>query len=90
MSNSSINNSSIEKKHFAKSSLILPVVTIINPVIGIGSFVAASSAFHRAYLVVDLAYMSNNNSTIAENVLSKSINKDCKVSYLIQHNILCN
>ena len=74
---------------FAKTDLILPAITIINPAVAVTSFVTSTNTIHKVLSLGNLAYSHAIGNSFAEQALSQAVKKDCKLENLSEHNNMC-
>ena len=68
---------------------MITAVTLINPVVSVGTIFSNANIISKILSLGDLAYASKKGETITESALSQSLNKKCLIENLSKDKNLC-
>ena len=77
------------KKLLDKKYLLITAVTLINPVVSVGTILSNANIISKILSLGNLAYASKKGETITESALSQSLNKKCLIENLSKDKNLC-
>ena len=77
------------KKLFDKKYLLITAVTLINPVVSVGTIFSNTNIISKILSLGNLAYASKKGETITESALSQSLNKKCLIKNLSKDKNIC-
>ena len=76
-------------KYFNKKDSIPIVLSFINPAVGVGTIVSQANYIQKTYSVIDIAYTLNSGNSLAEEALSNTTNKKCRLTNLVENQNIC-
>ena len=80
----------IKNKIFNKKNFVIISLTIANPAISLGAVIANTGTFQKVISIANITYSSIKGKSIAEEALSKTINKNCLLKNLATKKELCS
>ena len=88
----SIANISVAKeksKIFDKKDLIITTITLINPVITVGTIISNANTINKILSLGSIVYTSKKGESITESALSQSLNKKCLIKNIGEKKRFC-
>ena len=78
------NNNYLNKKNS------MPVVlSLVNPAVGLGTIVSQAGYIQKTYSLIDIAFTLNEGNSLAEEALSNTTKKHCRLTNLVENQNIC-
>ena len=87
--NTLVSKNNSENNKFEKKDIIVPAVTLINPALAFSSLISNSDSLFKIISLSNIVYTNQEGKSFAENAISQTVNKDCKLEHLTENKDLC-
>ena len=75
--------------NFNKKNSMPIVLSFVTPAVGIGTIISGAGYIQKTYSIIDVAYTLNEGNSLAEEALSNTTKKHCRLTNLIDNQNIC-